>query len=71
MALTRQAWLVDELANVMQSITVVSADLTSAIDTPEARLYERGFDAALTAVSTALAIDPPRRPQRITTIGDR
>lgn len=59
--LIRQVWTNDEIANIMQAIVVASGDLTDDIDTLEVRVYKRGFNAALAALSAALSVAPPSR----------
>ena len=65
-----RTWFPDELANILLAVHQANGDIADAVDTPEVRLYKRGFDAALNAIAAAIGIDPPRRPSR-NTIEDR
>ena len=65
-----RTWFSDEIANILQAVAMSNGDIADAVDTPEMRIYKRGFDAALNAIAAAIGIDPPRRPSRNTITGD-
>ena len=56
-------WLREEIMDTLQAVDLANWDVAQYIDTPQARLYRRGYEAALEAIATAfgLAYAPPVR----------
>ncbi len=54
-----RCWFGDEIEATIAAVNDANLDIAGAIDTPEMRMYRRGFDAALRAMSKAFQVDAP------------
>lgn len=64
-----RVWFQYDIEQMLTSVMIANGDIADAIDTPEMRLYRRGFDAAIAAIAAAIGIDPPQRSSRNTLTG--
>lgn len=55
-----RTWFPDEVENILAAVAAANGDVISAIDTPAAELYRRGFDAAMRSVAMAFGVDAPQ-----------
>jgi len=49
-------WFTDEIKNALLSVAAAHLDVAECIDTPEMRLYHKGFEAAVKAMALAFGI---------------
>lgn len=63
-ALSVRSWFSDELAAALAAVAEANGDLANEIDTPEMRLYQRGFYAALRSLAMLFQVDAPEDERR-------
>jgi len=49
-------WFKDEINNILLGVVAAHLDVSECIDTPEMRLYHKGFEAAVNAMALAFGI---------------
>lgn len=54
-----RAWFPDELEAALAAVAASNGDLAQAVETPEMRIYRRGFDAALRSLAVLFMVEPP------------
>lgn len=54
-----RTWFPDEIEAALAAVAEANGDLANEIDTPEMRLYQRGFFAALRSLAVMLQVDAP------------
>lgn len=67
-------WFKDEIRNTLVALDAANLDIAQHIDTPEMRLYRKGYEAAIQAMAIAFGIsytpasvsDAPTSPHRAT-----
>jgi len=61
-------WFKDEIKNTLLALDAANLDIAQHVDTPEMRLYRKGYEAAIQAMAVAFGIsyatatipDPPQ-----------
>jgi hypothetical protein len=61
-------WLRDEIEDTLLAVDIANLDIADHIDTPEMRLYRKGYEAAIRSVAAAFGIAYPLLPSRTSTI---
>jgi hypothetical protein len=68
-------WFKDEIKNTLLALDAANLDIAQHVDTPEMRLYRKGYEAAIQAMATAfgisytpVSISDPSPPRHITTL---
>ena len=60
--LSLDVWFRDDIRNALVAVDSANLDIASVVDTPEVRIYRRGYEAAIRAVAAAFGIQMKVQP---------
>jgi len=60
--LSLNVWFRDDIKNALVAVDSANLDIASVVDTPEVRIYRRGYEAAIRAVAAAFGIRMEEQP---------
>ncbi len=49
-------WFPDEIMDALSAVDLANWDISRQIDTPEVRMYRRGYEAAIAAIATTFGL---------------
>jgi hypothetical protein len=60
--LSLDVWFKADIRNALVAVNCANLDIAAAIDTPEIRVYRKGYEAAIRAVAAVFGIDMQPSP---------
>lgn len=58
-------WFEHQIVDLLRAVDFANANVITLVPTPEAKLYQMGFEAAIEAVARGFGVESARRQSRI------